>query len=65
LQVVDALFPKVLFGALVTVVRRGFLDLDGFDLRFDVLAFPALACLYCAQSARASILIGESCENVG
>jgi hypothetical protein len=23
------------------VVRRGFLDLDGFDLRFDVLAFPA------------------------
>jgi hypothetical protein len=56
LEVVDALFPKVLFGALVTMVRRGFFDLDGFDLRFDVLAFPASGHVYIvAQSARASI----------
>lgn len=55
LQVFDALFSQVLFGALLSVVGRRFLDLDFRHLRFDVLAFPTSGHAYIvSQTAQAT-----------
>ena len=62
LQIVDALLPQMLLDALLSVFCRGLAGFNGFDLRFDVLTFPASGHAYIvAQSVRTmTFLIGAS-----
>ena len=62
LQIVDALLPQMLLDALLSVFCRRLAGLDGFDLRFNVLTFPASGHAYIvAQSVRTmTFLIGAS-----
>jgi hypothetical protein len=62
LQIVDALLPQMLLDTLLSVFCRRLAGFNGFDLRFDVLTFPASGHAYIvAQSVRTmTFLIGAS-----